>query len=124
MARCGLVIQIAMMSSSRHYAFVVGILVLASADAKVRAADALQFNRDVRPLLSDKCLACHGPDPASRKGELRLDVESTAKADRGGYAAIVAGEPDQSELVRRIASSDDNERMPPAGHGKPLSSEE
>src|SRR4051812_49434349 len=51
--------------------------------------DKIEFNRDTRPLLSDRCFACHGPDPASRKGNLRLDVEATAKADRGGYAAIV-----------------------------------
>lgn len=88
------------------------------------AADSLQFNRDVRPILSSKCFACHGPDPAAREADLRLDMESAAKADRGGYAAIVPGDASSSELVLRINSADDSVRMPPTGHGKPLSPKE
>ena len=53
-----------------------------------------------------------------------MDVEATAKSDRGGYAAIVPGDVEQSELVRRITSNDESERMPPAEHGKPLSAAE
>lgn len=69
---------------------------------------ALGFNRDVRPLLSNHCFECHGPDEAERKAELRLDQEE-------GLARVVAaGDPSASELVRRIMSPDADERMPPA----------
>ena len=74
-----------------------------------QAADRVFFNRDVRPVLSDKCYVCHGPDAEQRQAGLRLDVEDAAK-----QIAIVPGEPGQSELVRRIFSDDQDERMPPA----------
>lgn len=102
----------------------VCIALLSSSCVAQAADDPVQFNRDIRPLLSDRCFACHGPDPASREGGLRLDVESEAKADRGGYAAVAAGDIEGSELIRRITSSDESERMPPAEHGKPLSAAE
>src|SRR5690606_2871825 len=71
----------------------------------------IEFNRDIRPILSDACYHCHGPDAARRQAGLRLDVEAEAFADRGGYAAIVAGKPARSELVRRLTASDPQERM-------------
>ena len=73
------------------------------------------FNRDVRPILAAKCFACHGPDEESREAELRLDQQESA-FDSG---AIVAGEPNQSELVHRILATDD-EQMPPAESGEAL----
>ncbi|MDA1052273.1 MAG: PSD1 and planctomycete cytochrome C domain-containing protein [Planctomycetota bacterium] len=82
-------------------------------------APAIQFNRDVRSILSGKCFACHGPDANKRKAELRLDDEQSAKE-----AAIVPGQPDESELVRRILSDDPEERMPPGSTGKSLSEAE
>jgi hypothetical protein len=88
------------------------------------AAEPIEFNRDIRPILSDKCFACHGPDPAAREAELRLDVERDAKADRGGYAAIVARSAKESALISRICSIDESERMPPVDHGKPLTARE
>lgn len=84
----------------------------------------VDFNRDVRPLLSNTCFHCHGPDETTREADLRLDVEDEAKADRGGYAAIVPSDLDQSELIRRITSDDADERMPPAESGKQLSGDE
>ena len=72
------------------------------------------FNRDVLPILSDNCSKCHGPDEKQRQGELRLDVRESVFADRGGYAAIVARQPEKSELIRRIFSKDPDDRMPPA----------
>ena len=84
-------------------------------------ADEIDFNRDVRPILSDNCLACHGFDKASRKADLRLDTREGATADLGGYAAITPGKPEESELIRRITSDDSFEIMPPAdSHKKPL----
>lgn len=88
------------------------------------AASPIEFNRDIRPILSDKCFACHGPDSASREADLRLDIEEQAKADRGGYAVIVPENLDESALVQRITSEDESERMPPAETGKPLSAKE
>lgn len=68
-----------------------------------------RFNRDVRPILSDKCFACHGPDKNTRKAGLRLDTPEGAKEGE----AIVPGSPDTSELMRRVLSNDPDLRMPP-----------
>jgi hypothetical protein len=84
-----------------------------------RAAD-IDFNRDVRPILSDKCFACHGPDEKHRKKKLRLDVEEDAL----GSGVIVAGKPEKSELVARITSTDPKQQMPPAKSGKTLTAAE
>ena len=100
---------------------VVGLLCHSSAMADDRQID---FNRDVRPILSDKCMACHGPDAERREADLRLDVESDAKADRDGSPSIVPGDPEQSLLIERIISDDVDERMPPADSGKTLTNVE
>ncbi len=81
---------------------------------------AVEFNRDVRPILSDVCFACHGPDKAKRKGDLRLDTEQGAFADRGGYAPLVPGRPDRSELYRRITADEAEGKMPPPRSGRKL----
>lgn len=75
---------------------------------------AIEFNRDIRPILSDVCFHCHGPDKAKRKADLRLDNE------KGGQAVVTPGKPAESELYRRITSKDDSERMPPAKSGRQL----
>jgi mono/diheme cytochrome c family protein len=80
----------------------------------------VEFNRDIRPILSDNCFACHGPDKNQRKAELRLDTEEGAFADRGDTKVLVPGKAEQSELVRRISHSDEKKRMPPAKFGKRL----
>lgn len=78
----------------------------------------VQFNRDIRPILSDRCFACHGPDAGNRKAGLRLDIEAAAKAElRQGRVPIVPGQPDQSELFRRITTEKKALRMPPAYAG-------
>ena len=74
----------------------------------------VSFNRDVRPILSDKCFRCHGPDAASRQGDLRLDRRADAVAAREGPAIITPGKPESSELIARIDSHDADLRMPPA----------
>jgi hypothetical protein len=79
------------------------------------------FNREIRPILSDHCYPCHGPDPAKRKAGLRFDLESSARADRDGRRAIIPGDWAASELYRRITAEDPDERMPPPKSGKVLS---
>src|SRR5215216_6498310 len=76
----------------------------------------LEYNRDVRPILADNCFACHGPDSAARKADLRLDQR--AMAMDGG--AIVPGSPEKSPLVERIYSADKSEAMPPHKTNKKL----
>ncbi len=80
------------------------------------AADKLEYNRDIRPILVENCFSCHGPDSASRKAKLRLDQHDAAvKA-----GAIAPGKPQDSELVQRIFAEDVKERMPPAATKKVL----
>ena len=104
------------------------LLVLAAAisvqvlSASFAAGQQIDFNRDIRPILSNRCLACHGPDDARRESGLRLDDAAIAtKALESGHAAIVPGNPEESEMLARILSSDESTRMPPAHFGKPLS---
>jgi hypothetical protein len=72
------------------------------------------FHRDVRPILADACFHCHGPDAAKRKGKLRLDTED------GARAAVTPGDPEMSELFRRITAAESTERMPPSHSGRKL----
>lgn len=84
----------------------------------------LDFNRDIRPILSAKCFACHGPDAQESDSEYRLDTKEGAFADLGGYAGIVPGKPDESELYLRVSSHDEADRMPPPDHKNPLTARE
>ena len=81
------------------------------------ADEPIDFNRDVRPILSENCFVCHGFDESSREADLRLDSREGAIAG----LAIVPGKPDESGLIERIISDDPDEQMPPAdSHKKPL----
>jgi hypothetical protein len=93
-----------------------------SAQDATRVSDSsrVEFERDIRPILSDACYQCHGPDQGSRKADLRLDTETGARADLGGRAALVPSDLKRSELYLRISSDDADERMPPAKSGKSL----
>ena len=84
----------------------------------------INFNRDIRPILSDKCFQCHGPDEAARKAELRLDDESAVKAVRDGIVIVSPGDPAASEMIRRITSDDESEVMPPHESNKQLTESE
>ncbi len=86
-----------------------------------RDAELLSFNHDVRPILAENCFHCHGQDANKRKAELRLDIPSGAYVDLGGYAAVVAGDPEASELYLRVTHSDPDEVMPPPDSNRSLS---
>ena len=85
------------------------------------ADDRVRFNRDVRPILSNNCFHCHGPDASHREADLRLDVADEAMADRGGYVAIQPGSLADSVAWQRIISDDEDEVMPPIDSHKTLS---
>jgi hypothetical protein len=84
----------------------------------------VSFNKDIRQLLSNKCFHCHGPDEEDRKAKLRLDTREGALKEKDGFAAIVPGNIDDSELIYRILSDDEDEVMPPPGKGEPFTKEE
>jgi len=90
-----------------------------SADKPVQG-DKIRFNRDIRPILSENCFACHGPDPGNRKAGLRLDREEDLFADRDGSPAVVRGKPDESVLFDRIAHAKVAKMMPPPKSHKKL----
>src|SRR6516165_699397 len=93
--------------------------------APAPAADTIDFNRDIRPILSDKCFNCHGPDPRQRKAGLRLDTrEGAFGTTKSGGHAIVPGDLEASEMAWRITAEDETERMPPKSLGRSLSPRE
>lgn len=96
--------------------FVVGFVSAIS----VRAAETVRFNRDIRPILSDRCFPCHGPDEQERKAGLRLDIREEAIRERDGRWAIVPGKPKESQLIHRIQHLDPVDRMPPENSGRVL----
>src|SRR6186997_1464524 len=76
-------------------------------------ADKIDFNYDIRPLISSKCYHCHGPDEKSRKAKLRLDLREEAIKEHESGPTIVPGDPKASELMIRLTSKDPDEVMPP-----------
>ena len=93
------------------------LLLLAAATPVSQGGEGLEFNRDIRPILSEYCFRCHGPSSAGREADLRLDVREAAL----GTGVIQPGDPDASELVRRILAADPDELMPPPSTKKSLS---
>lgn len=111
--------------------FLLGFLIVGLTSVLFSAASAaepqrtsLSYRRDVRPILADKCLHCHGADAAMRKADLQLDDEKSASTVREGNAAIVPGHSDRSELIRRIFSTDDSLQMPPVESERQLTAAE
>jgi hypothetical protein len=95
----------------------IAFLLIISAQAVAADVPRVEFNRDIRPILSDTCFKCHGPDSTTRKAELRLDLREAALE----AGAFVPGDAEKSELVARIFSEDPNEVMPPPNSLKTLS---
>ena len=103
----------------------ISAVLLCLVATRVIAADAPDFSRDVRPILSQHCFKCHGPDDKARKGGLRLDLrESATKEAKSGAVALMPGQPDKSELVARIFSTDEDELMPPPSAKRALTPEQ
>jgi len=101
----------------------VMVLLCLPAVAAQKDGPKIDFNRDIRPILSDHCYACHGPDESKRKAGLRFDRKEDAfKSLKSGDRAIVPGDLKKSTLVHRVTSRDPDEVMPPPKEGKPLSS--
>ena len=96
-------------------------LILFSLPLVSLAAEPINFSREVRPILSENCVACHGPDDKKREAKLRLDDETSAKATRDGAAAIVPGHPEKSAIIERIESKDPDDVMPPPKMHKTVS---
>jgi hypothetical protein len=84
-------------------------------------AETIDFNRQILPILADACFRCHGPDEAQRKGKLRLDEHDGLFRTRDGFTVVTPGQPEASELLLRITSTDDDEVMPPTDSVRRLS---
>jgi uncharacterized membrane protein len=104
-------------------ALAVAAWFLAAGPASAAERD-ISFNRDIRPILSSKCFACHGFDAKKRQADRRLDTAEGATADHDGVRAIVPGDLTNSELWRRVTSTDEDEMMPPAAPNKKLTDAE
>ena len=102
---------------SRNLAAALLLLLIISAGAAAKPPDKISYNRDIRPVLSDNCFFCHGPDPNKRKGKMRLDIREEALAK----VAFVPGKPAESELIKRIFAAGTDDLMPPAASHKVLS---
>ncbi|MBX3415666.1 MAG: PSD1 domain-containing protein [Pirellulales bacterium] len=105
--------------------FAIVLLFLSSLHSWSATASAneqpIEFNRDIRPILSDNCYFCHGPDKNKREADLRLDQQEDLLGESSAGPVITPGEPDESELWRRLTSPDADEHMPPAASAKVLS---
>src|SRR5260370_6262573 len=101
------------------YATLISALVVRAA-----MAASIEYDRDIRPILSDNCYQCHGPDEKARKAKLRLDMKDSAFRVEDGVAIIKPGKSAASELVRRITTSDTDDLMPPPRSNHKLTSKQ
>ncbi|MGJ8697803.1 MAG: PSD1 and planctomycete cytochrome C domain-containing protein [Verrucomicrobiaceae bacterium] len=102
----------------------VGLSFLFSSLSSLSCFGEVDFTREVRPILSDKCFACHGFDEETREADLRLDTQDGSREDLGGYVAIEPGKPKESEVYLRIMSDDEDDIMPPTKFHKTLTAHE
>ena len=96
------------------------VALLLSSIGNAADREPVDFNHEIRPLISANCYHCHGPDEGSRKAKLRLDLREDALKDRDGVRAIVPGNPSESEMLFRVRSTDPDEVMPPPKEGHSL----
>jgi len=105
----------------------IAIVCLASANPVVATeptADVVQFNRDVRPILSDHCFQCHGPDQKNRKADLRFDQDDTLTTGPADGRLIQPKNPEESDFFQRLVTDDSEQKMPPPSHGRPLTADQ
>jgi hypothetical protein len=118
-ARCGSNLRDATVGF-RRYGILAAWCACALLLSRPVTAQPIRFNRDVRPILADKCYTCHGPDKRTRRSPLHFDNEAAAKAEINGHYAIVPGDPEHSSMVQRITSTDKATHMPPVYTGTSL----
>ncbi|MCB1123240.1 MAG: DUF1549 domain-containing protein, partial [Verrucomicrobiae bacterium] len=111
------------MNLSRSYLVMILVAFFGS-QASNAAEMRLSFNHDVRPILSENCFQCHGPDAAAREADLRLDLAEEAYKDRDGSPAIVPGDPEESLLIWMIEAEDAEDQMPPPDSNRSLTEEQ
>lgn len=109
---------------NHHSPWVIAAIVLAWSASGIADDSTIDFAREIRPILSNQCFKCHGPDEESREAELRLDTQEGAFEDRGGYQAVKPGDPEASEVIQRISSTDPDLQMPPPDSGLVLTADE
>src|SRR5277367_4013778 len=111
------------MRSPRLTAWLIVGTAMVAADSDLASAGPadVDFNRDIRPILTETCYQCHGPDKNKRKADLRLDTRDGLLGATGKTGVVSPGKPGDSELWRRIDSHSDDERMPPPAFAKGLS---
>ncbi|MCP3915696.1 MAG: DUF1549 domain-containing protein [bacterium] len=114
----------ALQSSLRAPVLLFLVLTASATAAFLDSEEPIDFATEIRPLLSDRCFQCHGPDAANVEAGLRLDQRASAIEDRGDYAAIVPGDAGVSELIYRISNGDAGERMPPIASKLELEADE
>ncbi|MEC7567070.1 MAG: PSD1 and planctomycete cytochrome C domain-containing protein [Planctomycetota bacterium] len=103
--------------------FTISLIMFLASTAN--AAEPISFNKQIRPILADRCFACHGPDSAQRVSDMRLDQQETIFMELpSGEFPIVRGKPSESELIHRILSEDADHKMPPTDSGKTLNAQE
>src|SRR3954468_22030303 len=107
-------------------AALVGFLLMGGGSALYAANkdSKVEFDRDIRPIFSDNCFHCHGPDEKARKAKLRLDTKEGAFRVRDGKTVIIPGKSSESEMVRRITANDPDEHMPPPEANKKLTAKQ
>ena len=105
-------------------AFCLSALFMVTSVRASETPEKIQFNRDIRPILSENCFHCHGQDAHHREAKLRLDEREDATRDRDGFFIIAPGKPDESELIARLLSKDPDEQMPPPTSNKHVTPEQ
>ena len=117
-------IRLSIFLAVAHLVFYLFPLKPISAAPAGLSSDAVEFSRDIRPIFSDNCFTCHGPDTKMRQANLRLDTPTGPFEDRGGHRIIVPGNSSQSRLFHRISSENEATRMPPPWSGRTLTKEQ